>query len=562
ALVFCISDGALPSNEGRGYVVRRILRTALRDGIKLGHEKAFLHLLAPTVIRLMKNAYPSLEERESTIIMTLQAEEEGFLETLEKGEIALRERIADKKQLSGEDAFLLYDSYGFHIELIEDLCRENGARVDRKRFETLLKEKREGKSGAFSGAIFEQGPFSTIKEKKEPVTEFLGYQIPLSRLGEAEKATVRQIIKIDEKGLNAYNKSKKDTLAYVQLLNSGELAESANQGTVGILLDRTPFYGESGGQIGDSGTITGNANIEVHDCKRPDSYFFHLGKITSGKVEVGEEVSVAINAPRRLAIMRNHTGTHILQAALRAVLGPTVEQAGSIVEEDRLRFDFTYPKGLTPDQCREIEDWCNDLILEDVPVEKEEMSMPEAKQRGAIAFFGEKYGEQVRVVTIGNAKSVELCGGTHLDHTGTIGQIKITAESSVQRGVRRIEGVSGAGAIQFARQKEESLNQIAGTLGCPPSDSQKKASTLIKSVQDLKQEVAKLRKGGGAGVEKLLENAKEISGEQVVQAVCGDQKVNALRSLMDTLIKKKKVAAAILACEGDRPAFVIGVRED
>jgi alanyl-tRNA synthetase len=203
--------------------------------------------------------------------MTLQVEEEGFLETLEKGEIALRERIVNKKQLSGEDAFLLYDSYGFHIELIEDLCRENGARVDRKTFETLLKEKREGKSGAFSSAIFEQGPFSTIKEKKEPVTEFLGYQIPLSRLGEAEKATVRQIIKLEGKGLKTYHKSKKDSLAYIQLLNSGELAESADKGTVGILLDRTPFYGESGGQVGDSGMITGEVEIRVDDCKRPDN---------------------------------------------------------------------------------------------------------------------------------------------------------------------------------------------------------------------------------------------------------------------------------------------------
>jgi alanyl-tRNA synthetase len=562
ALAFCIADGALPSNEGRGYVVRRILRTALRDGIKLGHEKAFLHLLVPTVIRVMKNAYPALEERAATITMTLQSEEEGFLQTLEKGEIALRERIADRKELSGEDAFLLYDSYGFHIELIEDLCHENGARVDRKKFEALLKEKRAGKSGAFSGAIFEEGPFSTIKERREPVTEFLGHTVPVAKLGVPEEATVRQIIRLDDGGLEAYAKSKKDTIAFVRLLNSGELAESAGEGPLAVLLNRTPFYGESGGQVGDSGTLSGDAEVRVDDCKRPDGYFFHLGEVTGGILKVGDKVTATIDATRRLAIMRNHTGTHILQAALRAVLGPNAEQAGSIVEPHRLRFDFTHPKALSAEQIRQTEDWCNDLILRDLPVNKEEMSMPEAKQRGAIAFFGEKYGDRVRVVTVGDGKSVELCGGTHLERTGTIGQVRITAESSVQRGVRRVEGVTGAGAIEFARGKEVSLNEIAGTLGCPPVDAKKKASTLVKSVQDLKQEVARLRRSGGDGVDELVGRAKEIGGEKILAERFANRKVNDLRTLMDTLIKKKNIAAAILASEGERPAFVIGVRED
>lgn len=551
ALTFCIADGALPSNEGRGYVVRRILRTALRDGIKLGHNQAFLHKLVPTVVDAMKQPYPYLLERKDAIARNIQAEEEGFLSTLTKGEEVLKSKLKNQ-QLSGDDAFLLYDSYGFHIELIEDLCSEQGARVDRKRFEELLKSKKEREKGDFAQDIFQKGPFATIKEEKEPLTQFLGYQIPMSKLAEPVEATVRRVIELPPDAVKAYAESKKDAPAVTKLLNLGKLV-TEGRGDLAVLVDRTPFYGEGGGQVGDSGWIN---DFVVDDCKKPDGYYFHLGK---GHVKVGAKVQVRIDVRRRLNIMRNHTGTHILQSALRAVLGPTVQQAGSIVDADRLRFDFTHPQGLSREEIRKVEDWCNEIIFDDLPVSKEEMSMDDAKKRGAIAFFGEKYGDRVRVVTVGPAKSVELCGGTHLEHTATIGQIKIVSESSIQRGVRRIEAVSGPKAVELAREKYDVIDGIAAELGCPVPDVPKKLGQLLKSVQELKQEIGKLKKGGAAKVEIA---GKEVNGEKIVVESFPDKKIDELRDLMDNLIRKDKFAAAILASGGERPAFVIGVRED
>ncbi len=561
ALVFCVSDGALPSNEGRGYVVRRILRTALRDGIKLGHEEAFLFALVPAVIEVMKRPYPELLERRVLVERTLRSEEEGFLSALRRGEEELKSRLAGKNLLRGEDAFLLYDSYGFHIELIEDLCHEGNARVDRPRFEELLQRKKERERGDFASDIFGTGPFAQIKEGREPPTEFLGYGIPIARMQDPVEARVRRLIRLGEEGLRAYAASKKDLPAVTRLLNSGTLSDEAT-GTVAVLLDRTPFYAESGGQVGDTGRIEGEAEVEISDCKRPDGYFFHLGKVSKGTLRVGAVVRARIDAPRRLDIMRNHTGTHVLQAALRAALGSTVQQAGSIVEPDRLRFDFTWPQAMTREEIRRVEAWCNEVILADLPVNKEEMGMEEAKKRGAIAFFGEKYGDRVRVVTVGPARSVELCGGTHLEHTATIGQIKITSESSIQRGVRRIEAVSGSRAIDHARERYGVLEGLAEELGCPVVDVPKKIGQLAASVQELKQEIAKLRKSGGDGLGDILARAREAGGEKFLAESLPDRKVDDLRGLMDALIKKQKIAAAILASGGDRPAFVIGVRED
>lgn len=552
ALVFCIADGALPSNEGRGYVVRRILRTAVRDGVKMGYGEPFLARLAPVVADVMKKPYPYLLERLGAIERTTLAEEEGFLATLQKGEELLRTRLAGRTLLPGEDAFLLYDSYGFHIELIEDLCHEYGAKVDRKRFDELLKSKKDREKGDFSADIFGTGPFAKIKEEKEPLTQFLGYSIPMAKMHEPVEATVRRVIELPPEAVKAYAESKKDNPAVTRLLNSGRLV-SEGSGDLAVLLDRTPFYGESGGQIGDAGWLDG---FVVSDTKRPDGYFFHLGK---GSMKTGARVKARIDARRRLDIMRNHTGTHILQAALRAVLGPTVQQAGSIVEPERLRFDFTWPQALTREEIRKVEDWCNDVILADLPVSREEMSMEEAKRRGAIAFFGEKYGDRVRVVTVGDARSVELCGGTHLEHTATIGQIKITSEASIQRGVRRIEAVSGPGAIAHARARYDVLDRIAAELGCPVVDVPKRIGMLASTVQELKQEVAKLKRGG---TKELTFEEKQAGGEKFVAQAMPDSKLEDLRAIMDQLIKQRKFAAAILASGGEKPAFVIGVRED
>ncbi len=555
ALTFCIADGALPSNDGRGYVVRRILRTALRDGIKLGHEAAFLSRLVASVVDAMKRPYPYLLERRAGVEQTIRSEEEGFLDTLQKGEEILKSKLSGKTVLSGDDAFLLYDSYGFPIELVEDLCHDHGAKVDRKRYDELLQKKKERERGDFAGDIFGKGPLASIKEEKEPPTEFLGYRIPMARMHEPVEADVRRVIRLPAEARKAYEASKKDTPAVTRLLNAGTLADEAT-GDIAVLLNRTPFYGESGGQVGDSGWID---SMVVEDCKRPDGYFFHIGK---GSAKVGAKVQVRIDAKRRLDIMRNHTGTHVLQAALRAVLGSTVQQAGSVVDPDRLRFDFTYPQGMTREQIRQVEDLCNDVILADLPVTKEEMPIEEAKKKGAIAFFGEKYGDRVRVVTVGEAKSIELCGGTHLEHTATIGQIKITSESSIQRGVRRLEAVSGPQAIELAREKYDLADRLAAELGCPVPDIAKRVGILVKTSQELKQEIGKLKKGGADSFAEIFAEFKRDPDGAFVIYETRKGSLEDARAWMDNVIKKQQIGSGIIAVHGEKPAFVIGVRED
>ncbi|HLY74824.1 MAG TPA: alanine--tRNA ligase, partial [Planctomycetota bacterium] len=332
ALTFCIADNALPGNTGRNYVVRRILRTALRDGVQLGHPQAFLHRLVPAVVAVMKKGYPYLLERQKTVETVIKKEEEKFLDTLEKGNELIAEAIArlrrdNKDTLSGDEAFKLYDTFGFPIEMTEQILRDQKMKLDRQRFEQIIEGRSEGDRTAVD--IFEKGPFSTIKEQKIPTTEFLGYGVPVSEISKPQQATVLRIIRIGDR--KKYDESKKDITAFTSLLNArtSTLVESATQGNeVAVLLDRTPLYGEGGGQAGDAGTVSGEASVAIEDCRKPDGYFFHLGRVTQGTLKVGATVKVAVDSERRLNIMRNHTGTHLLQAALRAVLGGHVQQAG------------------------------------------------------------------------------------------------------------------------------------------------------------------------------------------------------------------------------------------
>ncbi|HUR38912.1 MAG TPA: alanine--tRNA ligase, partial [Planctomycetota bacterium] len=431
ALTFCIADNALPGNSGRNYVVRRILRTALRDGVQLGHDKAFLHRLVPAVVAVMKRGYPYLTERQQTVEQVIKVEEEKFLDTLEKGNELItgaidRLRKEGKDTLPGEEAFKLYDTFGFPIEMTEQILRDHKLKLDRNRFEQIVEGRSEGNRKSVD--IFEKGPFSDIKEQKVPTTEFLGYKIPMADIAKPQDATVLRIVRIGDR--KKYDESKKDITAFTSMLNAktSSLVESAGEGAdVAVLLDRTPFYGEGGGQAGDGGRITDGATVAVEDCRKPDNYYFHFGRVTKGTLKVGARVGVAVDAERRLNVMRNHTGTHLLQAALRSVLGDHVSQAGSVVEADRLRFDFSHFQALTPEEIRKVEDWVNRVIFSDPPVTKVEMSREEATASGAIAFFGEKYGDRVRVVTIGPKLSVEFCGGTHLEHASTIGALRITS---------------------------------------------------------------------------------------------------------------------------------------
>jgi alanyl-tRNA synthetase len=561
ALTFCIADNALPGNTGRNYVVRRILRTALRDGVQLGHSKAFLHRLVPAIVQVMKRGYPYLTERQKTVEQVIKVEEEKFLDTLEKGNELLNEamgrlRKEGKESLSGEAAFKLYDTFGFPIEMTEQILRDHKLKLDRKRFEQIVEGRSEGDRTAVD--IFEKGPFSSIKEQKVPTTEFLGYKIPVADIGKPQDATVLRIIKIGDR--KKYDESKKDLTSFTSLLNAkaSSLVESAGEGSdVAVLLDRTPLYGEGGGQAGDAGAITNGAIVAIQDCRKPDNYYFHLGRVTKGTLKVGAKVGVAVDAERRMNIMRNHTGTHLLQAALRAVLGAHVQQAGSVVEADRLRFDFSHFQAMTPEEIRRVEDWVNGVVFADHPVSKADMSMEDAKAKGAIAFFGEKYGDRVRVVTVGPSLSVELCGGTHLEHSATIGAFRITSESSIGSGIRRIEAVTGPKVVELARSQEDALNELSKLLRSPRQD-------VPKKVQKLLDEVAKLKsKAGTAPAAATSEiELRDVGSENIVAHHVPGSTVDDLRKVMDSLIQKKKIAAGILAGGGEKPAFVIGVRED
>jgi alanyl-tRNA synthetase len=560
ALTFCIADNALPGNTGRGYVVRRILRTALRDGVQLGHRQAFLHRLVPAVVETMGKAYPSLAERRPFVEDVIRSEENKFLETLEKGnalivEAVERLRREGKDTLPADEAWKLYDTYGFPIELTEQILRDHRLTADRVGFERL-REAARSKPDMFSGDIFGQGGFAKVKEEKVPPTEFLGYAIPIARLGEPQPATVLRILRLPSRA--EYDASRKDLPAFTRLLNASTLAGEAPEGAdVAVILDRTPFYAESGGQVGDAGRLEAEGlSVEIEDCKKPDGYHVHLGRVTRGTLRAGRKVAARIDAERRLNVMRNHTGTHILHAALRAVLGPHVQQAGSVVEPDRLRFDFHHYQALTPEEIRKVEDWANAVILADHAVSKAEMPLEEARARGALMFFGEKYGERVRVVTVGPSLSVELCGGTHLEHAGTIGALKIVSESSIGSGLRRIEAVTGPRVLDLLRRDEETLEELAGLLKSPRPDVPRRVRRLLEELQRLKS-----RAGAGAAAPDEVPT-KEVHGEKVAVHQIPDATVEELRRVMDGLIRKKGLAAAILAGGGEKPAFVIGVRED
>ncbi len=562
ALTFCIADNALPGNTGRNYVVRRILRTALRDGVQLGHKNAFLHRLVPSIVDVMKTGYPYLAERRAFVESVIKPEELKFLDTLEKGNELINEAMArlrkdGKDTLAGDEAFKLFDTFGFPIEMTEQILRDHKLKLDRARFEELRKGQSEG--GRIAVDIFEKGPFATIKEEKTPTTEFLGYGVAVADLAKPHDAKVLRIIRLGSR--KDYDASKKDVVAFSALLNakSSSLVDSAPEGSdVAVLLDRSPFYGEGGGQAGDGGRIFAEGvEVLVEDCKKPDGWFLHLGRVAKGALKAGQKVKAALDPVRRLNIMRNHTGTHLLQAALRAVLGAHVQQAGSVVEADRLRFDFHHFQALTPEETRKVEDWVNRAVFEDHAVSKVEMSKEEAEKSGAIAFFGEKYGDRVRVVKIGAGLSVEFCGGTHLEHAGTIGGFKITSESSIGSGTRRIEAVTGPRLIEAARATEAALGELSRLLKAPPAD-------LPKKVQKLLEEVQKLKSGSGKAATAQAGEIKtiDVGAEKIAMQNLGESSLDELRKVMDGLIKGKKLSAGILAMAGEKPAFVIGVRED
>ena len=529
AIIFCISDGVLPSNEGRGYVERRLLRRAVRDGLKLGKEECFLYKLVPIIADVMLETYPEIKQRRENIARIIKNEEERFHETLFMGNKRLDElmeglRRSGQKRLSGQDAFQLYDTFGFPFEMTKSILEESGLNVDESGFEREMEKQREQarSSTQMTGNIFDEGPIGIIKETAKETT-FLGYENC-----EIESRVIGLII--DEK-----------------------LVKAADTGQeVHIVLDQTPFYAEAGGQVGDTGIVqTKNSKVEVSNTKKSNDIIVHIGKVVEGKIKTNENVTCVIDKGRRAAIKRNHSATHLLHYTLRQVVGQHAEQSGSLVAPERLRFDFHHFEGIKKDEIARIEELMNERIMENAPVVTEEMALDKARKAGVTALFGEKYGENVRVVSIGDY-SQELCGGTHVENTGEIGLFKITSESSIAAGIRRLEAVTGNDALTRIRQKEKTLDRLCNVLDVQENMAVQRAEELMLQIRDLRKDVQKAKKEGAREFSSdLIANAREISGVKIVTEVIEGVDIGDLRKTVDSLKESLGSVAIVLGTTED-----------
>ncbi len=530
ATAFLVSDGVIPSNEGRGYVQRRIVRRAIRHGYKLGKKTPFFHKLVADLVRLMGDAYPSLREQEQRITEVLKVEEERFFETLANGmEILDATLDGGAKVLPGDVAFKLHDTYGFPLDLTNDVCRERDVEVDEAGFKTAM-EKQKAQARA-------AGKFKMDKalEYTGAANQFTGYE----HLAETAK-----IVAIYVDGASA-------------------AALKAGQNGV-VVLDTTPFYAESGGQVGDEGVITsGSARFAVGDTlKIKADVFGHHGTLEEGTLNVGDTVQAQINTAVRAATMRNHSVTHIMHKALREVLGSHVQQKGSLVNADRTRFDFTHNGAVTAAEIREIERRVNEEILANQPTQARVMDIESAQKTGAMMLFGEKYGETVRVLDIGTSR--ELCGGTHVQRTGDIGLFKVVGEGGVAAGIRRIEAVTGANALAYLQNLEDTVNQAASTLKAPVAELNGRISQALDNARALEKEVAALKgKLASSQGDELVNQAVDVKGLKVLAAALPGADAKTLRDTMDKLKDKLKTAAIVLAAvDGDKVQIAAGVTAD
>ncbi|MBO0940118.1 alanine--tRNA ligase [Acidovorax temperans] len=530
ATAFLVSDGVIPSNEGRGYVQRRIVRRAIRHGYKLGKKTPFFHKLVADLVRLMGDAYPAIREQEQRITDVLKTEEERFFETLANGmEILDAALDGGAKVLPGEVAFKLHDTYGFPLDLTNDVCRERDVEVDEAGFKTAM-EKQKAQARA-------AGKFKMDKalEYTGAANQFTGYE----HLAETAK-----IVAIYVDGTSA-------------------AALKAGQNGV-VVLDTTPFYAESGGQVGDEGVITsGSARFAVGDTlKIKADVFGHHGTLEEGTLNVGDTVQAQVNTAVRAATMRNHSVTHIMHKALREVLGSHVQQKGSLVNADRTRFDFAHNAPVTDAEIREIERRVNEEILANTATDARVMDIESAQKTGATMLFGEKYGETVRVLDIGTSR--ELCGGTHVQRTGDIGLFKVVAESGVAAGVRRIEAVTGANALAYLQSLEDTVNQAAGALKSPVAELNARIAQALENARTLEKEVAALKgKLASAQGDELLTQAVDVKGLKVLAAALPGADAKTLRDTMDKLKDKLKTAAIVLAAvDGDKVQLAAGVTAD
>ncbi len=533
---FLVGDGVMPSNEGRGYVLRRILRRAVRYGKALGIDEPFMHSIVPVVANMMQDTYPELTAKADFIARVIRAEEERFRETLSDGTKRVEEIIHSVKArgatlISGRDAFMLYDTYGFPVDLTVDMASESGLEVDREEFERAMQEQRE----RARAARHVEGPEIIASVSKElgevPGTEFIGYD----RL-EAH-ATV------------------------LAILRGAERVESAAEGdSVSLILDATPFYAESGGQVSDTGTVSwqgGNARVQsVHHTA--EHRIVHTGVIERGRLNQGDRVLASVDASRRRAVQRNHSATHLLHRALKNVLGEHVNQAGSLVLPERLRFDFTHFSAMTPDELKQVEEMVNRAILDDLGVSVEFCTMEEAKRKAAIALFGEKYGSQVRVVSMGELTS-ELCGGTHVRNTGQIGLFKIVAESGVGSGLRRIEAVTGCGLMEYVHSLETLTQELSTTLKVPVTQIMDKVNELHEKVKEQSREIESLKTGSiRLLAEQAVSTAVLHEGVRIASLKVSGMEIESMRTLGDMIRDKIGVGAVVIGqASGERVTLLV-----
>ena len=527
---FLILDGVRPSNEGRGYVLRRIIRRALRHGNKLGARSEFFYKLVPVLGKLMGNAYPDLIDNSKKISQVLKKEELQFSSTLDKGMKIFQTYIDSAKDsvIPGELVFKLYDTYGFPVDLTNDIGRESGLEIDLEGYERLMHEQvSRGRSAGNFAVDYSE------KINLSGATEFIGY-----------------------------NQSKTDSKITAIYKEGNETDEAKEGDKVTIVLDKTVFYAESGGQIGDSGVLVNNSStINVNDCKKSGGHFLHFGYVQSGRFHVGDKVQADIHNDRRQLITCNHSATHLLHEALRAVLGDHVEQRGSLVDEERFRFDFSHDSAVTDDEIRQVEHIVNEEILKNKEVVTNSMSMEEAKSKGAKALFGEKYGDVVRVVNIGDDFSVELCGGTHVSRTGEIGLVKVAVETSVAAGIRRIESYSGMKAVNLCNEQQDQITAISGVIKGSKGDLSSRIQNLLDENKSLHREIKNLKQqlASSAGSD-LMEGLQELNGISVLTKIIDDNDVSNVRAIADQVRSKLTNGVFFLVGMGkDRAALVAGV---
>jgi len=531
ACSFVVVDGVIPGNAGRGYVLRRIARRAIRHGYKLGARKPFFYQLVPALVKEMGDAYPELRAAQDKVSEVLKQEEERFFQTISNGMEILEAALAGgTKVLDGETAFRLHDTFGFPLDLTADVCRERGVTVDADGFEVAMQKQRDQARAA--------GKFKVAQglEYKGQPTQFHGYD---TLKHEGAKVTALYV----------------DGSA-VQAVKAGDAAV--------IVLDNTPFYAESGGQVGDKGELRNETmRFDVADTfKIQADVFGHQGEVLEGEIKVGDTLNALVDISQRTDIMRNHSATHILHKALREVLGDHVQQKGSLVDATKTRFDFTHNAPITAEQIRRVEDIVNREILDNSATSGKVMSLEDAQKTGAMMLFGEKYGDEVRVLEIGSSK--ELCGGTHVARTGDIGSLKVVSESGVAAGIRRVEAVTGNNALHFLQGLEDKINEAAAILKTHPGDVVNRVAQLQDALRQAERELEKANsKLAASQGDELANQAVDVNGLKVLAARLDGADAQVLRETMDALKAKLKTAAIVLASvQGDKVSLIAGVTAD